>query len=304
MMSLLLDVVTQITLPVVVLAAGGFGLQKWARFDVGTLNRLLIYATLPCFIVVTLSRATIPLGQVQGAAIFTVVQFLALLALGWWVAAGLRLPRSRRIVVALACAFPNSGNFGIPIVELAFGRDMVIHQVVITSIHTVLILIATPLMFAGARAGVAGHLKAVFQTPLIPAVLLGLGLNLLGWRLPQVIETPMETLGRGYVGVALVCLGAQLATSDLRVSMGSAGLAVALRLLLAPVLTGLALAVVPLAPTVEALLLVGACAPVGVLLTIFTAEYRGNVELSSAVVIASTVLSPVFVTAAVVVTRL
>lgn len=304
-MSLLIEVVTQITLPIVALAAAGFGLQKWANFHVQTLNRLLVYATFPCFIIVTLSQATIPLSQVQGTALFTVAQFAVLAAIGWWIGGALKLEHRVRTVVALACAFPNSGNYGIPLVELAFGEDMVIHQVVITSIITVLILIATPVLFAGTRDGGWGsHVKAMFQNPMIPSVAIGLLLNAMNWRLPGVIETPMETLGKAYVGVALFALGAQLAANRLEVPAGSVGLAVALRLLLAPALTGLALLVVPLPGEVKALLFVGATAPVGVLLTIFAAEFKGPVELSSAVVIGSTVVSPLVATAAVVLTRI
>ncbi len=303
-MSLLLEVVTQITLPIVVLAAGGYALQLWARFDVQTLNRLLVYGTFPCFIVVTLSQATVPLGEVRGTAIFTALQFFGLLAVGWWVGGLFKLPRPMRAVVALACAFPNSGNYGIPVAELAFGRDIVTHQVIITSVHTVVILMVAPLMLTGGDGGLKGQLKAMFQTPMIPAVMLGLGLNALDLRLPAVIETPMDMLGQAYVGVALFALGAQLATSRAKVDLGSAGLAIGARLLLAPLLTGLALLVVPLPFEVKALLFVGATAPVGVLLAIFAAEFRGNAELSSAVVIASTMLSPLFVTAALVIVRM
>ena len=122
--------------------------------------------------------------------------------------------------------------------------------------------------------------------------------------LPEVIRTPLQTMGDAYVGVALFALGAQLAEDDLQVPIGSAGLAVALRLLLAPLLTGLALLLIEMPATVEALLLVGSAAPVGVLLTIFASEFRGNVQLSSAVVVSSTLLSPLIVTAAVVIARL
>lgn len=303
-MSILFEVVTQITLPIVLLAAAGYGLQKWASFDIQTLNRLLVYATFPCFIVVTLSQAEIPLSQVQGAAAFTLGQFLFLLALGWWVGTGLGLRRDLRAVVAIACAFPNSGNFGIPVIELAFGQDLVIHQVVITAIYSVVILFSAPLLFAGPEGGVKKHLKTLFATPMIPAVALGLGLNAMNWRLPEVIETPMETLGQGYVGIALFALGAQLAASNLKVPLGTAGVAVGLRLLLAPALTALAMLAVPLSTEVQHLLIVGACAPVGVLVAIFAAEFRGNVELSSAVVIASTLLSPLMVTAVLVMIRL
>jgi predicted permease len=302
-MSLLIDVVIQITVPIVAVAAGGFCMQKFAGADVATLNRFLIYATLPCYIVVTMSQATIPLERVEGAAAFTLVQFFVLLAIGWWVAAGLKLSRQRKVLAALACAFPNTGNFGIPVVELVFGRDMVIYQVVITSVQTVLMLMISPLLYAGCQCGLLGHLKTIFRTPLIPAVLLGLALNALEWRLPLVIERPMETLGQAYIAVALFSMGAQMALADLRMPLRSAGVAVALRLLIAPVLTGLALLALSLPGEVEALLLVAACTPVGVLVPIFAAQFRGDVELSSAVVIASTLLSPVVVTAAVVLTR-
>lgn len=303
-MSLLIDVLIQTTVPIVAVAAAGFCMQKFSGADVTTLNRLLIYGTLPCYIVVTMSQATIPLGRVEGPAAFTIVQFFILLAVGWWAGAALKLSRQRKVLAALACAFPNSGNFGIPVVELVFGRDMVIYQVVITAIQTVLMLMVSPVLYAGGQRGFLGHVKTIFRTPLIPAMLLGLGLNALDWRLPLVIERPLETLGQAYIGVALFSMGAQMALADLRMPLRSAGVSVALRLLLAPALTGLALLILPMSPEVEALLLVAACTPVGVLVPIFAAEFRGNVELSSAVVIASTLLSPIVVTAAVVVTRL
>jgi hypothetical protein len=302
-MSLLFEVVTEITLPIVAVAALGFVLQTRARFDVGSLNRLLIYATLPCFLVVTLAEAELPLAEVRWVALFTVAQFAVLLGLGWSVARALKLPPEVRAVVALACAFPNSGNFGIPVIELAFGRDYVVHQAVITSTHTVLILATAPALF-GAGGGALGHLKAAFQTPLIPALIVGLALNLLEIPLPEVLRTPLDTMGQAYVGVALFALGAQLAANELRVPLGAAGLAVALRLLAAPALTGLALLAIELPATVEALLLVGSATPVGVLLSIFALEFRGNTQLSSAVVLSSTLLSPVAVTLAVLAARL
>jgi hypothetical protein len=301
-MSLLADVLTGITLPIVAVAALGFVLQHRARFDVRSLNRLLIYATFPCFLVVTLAEAELPLREVRGVALFTVAQFFGLLALGWAAGRALRLAPRQRAVVALACAFPNSGNFGIPVAELAFGADYVVHQAVITATHTVLILTTAPVLFGGADTA-TGHLKAAFQTPMIPALLVGLALNLGEVELPDVLRTPLETLGRAYVGVALFALGAQLAQGDLRVPLGSAGIAVGLRLLAAPVLTGLALLALDLPVQVAALLLVGSAAPVGVLVAIFAAEFRGNAELSSAVVVASTLLSPLTVTAALVAAR-
>jgi predicted permease len=302
-MSLLFDVLREVTLPVVLLAAVGFGLQKWARFDVQTLNRLLVYATFPCYIVVTLSEAEIPIAEAQGPAAFVLGQFVVLLALGWAVGRALGLRPDLRAVVALGCAFPNSGNYGIPLIELAFGGDLVFYQVVFTSVHAVVIMVAAPLLFAGREGGVGRHLKTLFSNPMVPAVLVGLGLNALNLRLPGVIATPAATLGDAYLGVALLTLGAQLGASDLRVPLGSAGAAVALRLLLAPALTAAVVVWLPFAWEVRQLLILGACAPVGMLVVVFAAEYRGHAQLAAAAVMASTVLSPLLTTLVLVLLR-
>lgn len=303
MLSLLVEVVTEITLPIVMIAALGALLQMRARFDVRSLNRLLIYATLPCFLIVTLANAELPLSQVQEVALFAAGQYLVLLAAGWSIGRLLGLEPKARAVIGLAFAFPNSGNFGIPLVELAFGNQYVVHQAVITATHTVLILLTAPVLF-GSGGGPLGHLKAAFQTPLIPALAIGLLLNGFEIQLPAAIETPLSTMGQAYVGVALFALGAQLADGDFRVPIGAAGLGLALRLVAAPLLTALALLVIDLPATVEDILLVGSAAPVGVLLTIFAIEFRGNVQLSSALVMTSTLLSPLVVTAVLILARL
>jgi len=304
MLAILHEVVVGVTLPIVLLAAGGFALHTRLSFDVATLNRLLVHGAFPCFIIVTLAEARIPLAQVQGTAIFTVVQFAVLLAVGWWAARAARLDDSSRPLVALTCAFPNGGNFGIPVIELAFGGDLVTHQVVIVSIHTVLLLLVVPLVYARGRTSVLGHARALVETPMLPAVALGLALNALDWSIPEVIRTPMDTLGRAYVGLALVSLGAQLARSGLRVPARATATAVGLRLLAAPALTAAAVFLLPFAAELRALLLVSTCAPAGILLAIFAVEYQAKEELASAVIFVSTLLAPLVVTAALVAVRL
>lgn len=49
-------------------------------------------------------------------------------------------------------------------------------------------------------------------------------------------------------------------------------------------------------PDVTAVLVVAAATPVGVLITIFAAEYKNEPEFISMAVVVSTALSPVFVT--------
>jgi predicted permease len=297
MAGFFLEVITQVTLPIILTAALGFIMQRRLRLDVSTLNRLLIYVTLPAFLLHSLSNATLPLAQVQDTAIFTLLQFLAFLTLGLGLGRLLGLGGPERGVVALAFAFPNSGNYGIPVVELAFGSDYVLHQAVITGIHSILIFTLGPLVLSGRLGGWREAVSAPFRTPLIPAVVIGLLLNATGTRLPQVLDTPLELIGSAYIAIALFALGAQLALADWSVLGRVVGWAAALRLAVAPLLTALVLlALADLPSDVTQLLIVGACAPVGVLLPILCAEYGADARLASAGVIVTTVLSPLLVT--------
>ncbi|MDJ0946195.1 MAG: AEC family transporter [Kiloniellales bacterium] len=303
-MQILLDVVVDITLPVVLIAAFGFVMQRRVGFDIATLNRLLIYVTLPCFLVHSLATAELPLSQVRTTAIFTVVQFFVLLGVGWLVARGAGLAAGARPVVALSAAFANSGNFGIPVIELAFGPAYVLHQAVITAILGILILVVLPVMLAEGRLSLLSALKELFATPLIPAVALGLLLNAFDLALPRVVAQPLQVVGSAYVAVALFGLGAQLAASGWAISGRAVAWGVVLRLCVAPLLTTLAVLLLPGLPVeLRDLLIVGSCVPVGVLLAIFCAQYGRGAELASATVVVSTVLSPVVITLAVVMTR-
>ena len=304
-MGLFLDVVVDITLPVVLIAGFGFALQRGVGFDVASLNRLLVYATLPCFLLHTLSSADLPLAEVEATAVFTVIQFLLLLAIGWMLAGLLARRGEDRPILALAAAFPNSGNFGIPVIELAFGPDYVVHQAVITALLTILILTIAPLFLANRAGGLKGVVQAIFGTPLIPAVAAGLLLNALDVALPRALAQPLQVMGAAYVPVALFGLGVQLASSGWRESGATVAWGVTLRLVAAPLLTTLVLVfLIDLPEGLRDVLIVGSCAPVGVLLAIFCAEYGRGPGLASAMVVLSTVISPLLVTAAIYLTRL
>lgn len=302
-MALLFEVVTEVTLPIILLMVFGWFGQRRLGFDVTTLNRAVIYGALPSLFVDSLSKADLPVGEVQFTVAFTVVQFFGLLTLGWLVGRAMGAPPFARGILALAAAFPNSGNFGIPLAQLAFGADMVMHQAVMTSLHVMLVLaVAPPLLTAGRARGIGLVLNA-FRTPLIPAVALGLALNALDWRLPTVIGYPVELMGATATPLSLTAIGAQLAAGAAFTARGLLGAGIALRLLAAPVATGIALFFLGTGGPLADLLLVGSSIPAAILLAMLCREYDCDPDLASAIVVGSTILCPLTVTAAVILTR-
>lgn len=295
-LSLFLDLLTEVTLPIVALMALGWLVQPRLKLDLATLTRIQIHVILPCFLIHFLSTAELPLSAVWTSAWFTVVSFVALAALGWLAATVLGVGRDLRPVLALAAAFPNSGNFGIPVVQLAFPPDYLLHQAVIVSLHSVLIAVAGVWLLSESRESPAGALRTLARSPMILAVVAGLVLKGFEVRLPTLVSEPLRLMGTAYGPLALFTLGVQLAGARAAVAPLPLSLAVAMRLVLAPALVWGALVLLGVPDDVTNLLVVASCAPVGVLLAIFCVDYRRHPETASAAVVVSTVLSPLTVT--------
>ena len=304
-MELFLTILNEVTLPIVAVAALGYVTQHWLQFDVVSFNRLQVYVILPCFLLHHLSSTRIPIAQVETTAWFTVVQFLALIAIGWATGALFDVPRSARPVLALSAAFANSGNFGIPVAELAFGKDYILHQAVIVSVHSILITSLGVVLVSPERAGCISSLKTAFRTPMIPAVVCGILLNVFEIPLPKAVATSINVMGSAYTPLALFALGAQLAIGRKRSIMPKTlTLALALRFMIAPAGTWIVVALLEVPPGLAGMLVVGASAPVGVLLAIICAEYESEAGFASNVVFVSTVLSPIFVTSVIFAVRI
>ena len=306
-MQLFTEILMNVTLPVVALVGLGFGAQRRLNLDVPSLNRLIVFIIMPAFLLHFLSAARQPIGELWPTIYFTAIQFALLLLLGWLAAKLFRLPAEYAPILAMATVYANVGNYGIPLVKLAFPESFILHQSVITSMMTILIVSVGAWMLAPDRGerGMLARLKVAFETPVVPAVLVGLALRAAEIRLPPVIGTPIELIGTTFPPLALFALGAQLAqTGRGGLEAGPLSLVLILKLLAAPALTwglGLALAI---PDDLLDLYVVAAATPVGVLLALFCAEYDRQPRFVSGAVLFSTLLSPIVVTGWILLVRL
>jgi len=296
-----------VTLPIVALVGLGFGAQWKLRLDVPSLNRLLVFVIMPAFLIHFLSSACQPISELWPTIYFTAIQFVLLILLGWLAAKLFRVPMEFAPILAMATVYANVGNYGIPLVKLAFPERFMLHQSVITSMMTMLIVSVGAWMLAPKReeTGVLVRLKIAFETPVVPAVLVGIALRAAEIRLPAIVATPLELIGSTFPPLALFALGAQLAeTGRGALKVGPMSLLLVLKLMLAPALTwGLAIAL-SIPDDLTELYVVAAATPVGVLLALFCAEYDRQPRFVSGAVLISTLLSPIFVTGWILVMRL
>ncbi len=305
-MALFLDILTKVTLPIITLVALGYLLQGRLKLDIGTLNRVQVYVVMPAFLVHFLATGKQPIGVIWPVFYFGIVQFLLLIPIGWLAVLLLRQRASLGPITGLGTAYANVGFFGIPVTQLAFGADYLIYQSVMTALMSMLgCSVGVWLLAQAGKGGLLSKLKVAFETPLIPSVVLGISLRAFELEMPTVVAQPMQFLGSIFTPLALYTLGAQVAASKvLKIEWIPQILMLLLKFGVAPLLTWWVCRYMGFARDVTDVLVVAAATPVGVLISIFAAEYKNEAEFISTAIVISTALSPIFVTAWIVATRI
>ncbi|MDX2263803.1 MAG: AEC family transporter [Hyphomicrobiales bacterium] len=296
-MQLFLDIFSNITLPILMLVGLGYGVQKRFAFDLPTLSKLQVYVLIPCGILHFLTSARLPLGDALPTVWFTVAQFAAHVAMGWLVATAFGLSGAARTIVALGPGFNNSGNYGLPLIQLTFPPDYLLHQTIVLSMHMVLMASVGIGMMARHSAERPKLITTLFATPMIPAVILGMALKAGDVSLPTPIALPLKLMGEAFTPLALFLLGAQLVGSMSGGERTPLALGLILKLAAAPAVTwGMSVAC-GFPADLTALFVLGSATPVGVMVAVFAARYGCAPSLTASTVFISTVLSALTVTA-------
>ena len=269
-------------LPIITLVALGYALQGKLKLDIGTLNRIQVYVVMPAFLVHFLATAKQPLAAIWPVLGAGFLLFALLIPIGWLVAVLFRQRSSLGPMMGLGTAYANVGFFGIPVIQLAFGPDQLIYMSVMTALMSILVCtLGVWLLAPAGQGGLLSKLKSAFETPLIPSVVLGLALRGFQVELPPLVTQPMQFLGTIFTPLALYTLGAQVAAARIgRFEWGPQILIVILKFGVAPVLTWWVCQVMGFSRDVADVLVVAAATPVGVLITIFAAEYEMEAEFA------------------------
>jgi hypothetical protein len=284
-------------LPILILVALGYGVQKRLQLDLVTLSKLQVHVLIPCAILYFLMSAQLPLKEAWPSLLFTLFLFAAHFTMGWLVGAAVTDNASLRALLGLATAFPNSGNYGIPLIQLTMPADFLLHQTVVLSVHmAVIATFGIWLLSLNNGGGVRQSFwSTLIATPMLPAVAAGFLLKGFEVKFPPSLSIPLRLMGEAFTPIALFLLGAQLSAIQGFGGRGIVTAAVALKLAAAPAVAfGLAL-LAGFPDSLAAFFALTSTIPTGVMLTVFAAPYPNAAGFVAAVVFFGTVFSAVTV---------
>lgn len=215
---------------------------------------------------------------------------------------------------ALGATYSNAVMIGIPLVSLAYGPAGLVYMLTLVSLHALTILTYATVLFelAAARQARQQHMdgqvheslavtvmravQSALMHPVSLPAFLGLIFAQTGLALPELIDKPMDWLGRAFSPLALIMVGIQLqhvlskglpwghrkgGDNAPRLDLKPVIQMVALKNLCHPLLILVAASLMGIADMPLTVMLVTACMPVGANVFLFATRYKvGEAEVS------------------------
>lgn len=216
---------------------------------------------------------------------------------------------------ALSSVFANTGYMGIPLFLTAFGPDGVLPAVIAAVAMAALVMAAGVVMIELALSAGSGFAKAltnvgraVALNPLVIGSVAGFAWNAAGLGLPKPVATFADLLGAAAGPAALFAIGLFLASQSLNALMGGRRAIevvwlLLLKLVVQPLVTWWIARQVGLDQFWTASAVILSALPTGALIFVLARQYGVYVERASAVILASTVVSVVTLSAIMVLLR-
>ena len=282
--------------PIFLIVALGWLLDRKFHLHLESLVKLNIYLMVPAFIF-THVLAT----ELAGSEALRIVGFtlavIAFMFVGSTVAARVfRMEGRQRQSLSLATMFYNCGNYGLPLVTLAFGHKAAAIQIYVLATMNVATY-TIGLFLAQSHGESAGsHRKAlnkVISQPTIYALLAAVLCKTFAVPVSKIVWLwqPLDLLQSGLIGFALVTLGVQMSQTKPAPFRAPLWSAIALRLAIAPLLAmPLALAMGFPKDAVASLVL-AAAAPTAVNTALLAHEFGCDISFSTSAVYYSTLFS-------------
>jgi predicted permease len=275
--------------------AFGYALRKTGVLDTGRVEKIshiIVLITLPALTIasmqVPLSPATIKISEHM--IFIALAYYLGAFCLSLAVCHFLPASGPEKGIFQFILVFPNVGFMGIPIAIAILGPDSLFYVSIFNLPYN---LLAFTLGIYLITSGSPGKFDPrILLTPGFVASMIGLLLFLAGYTLPSPVGTALGLLGWWTSPLALIVVGALLATLPLPHLAGDWRVAVitAFRLLILPVLAFLVLS-----PLVHDRLLLEVAVlliamPAGSYAVLFAEEYKVDSTLASQGVFLSTLL--------------
>lgn len=208
----------KIVAPILVLLLIGAILQRKFQFNLKALAHLITYCFMPAAVFVNIYETSVEMSVIGQITMFIILFIGSQMLISQLLVKVLKLNKQEGAIFKNSVVLINSGNYGIPVAQMIFATQpigvaiqviLVIFQNMTTYTYGLYNLISST------KSGIA-IIRDFLKMPIVHALILGAALNFFNVPIPETFSIPLEHIADGFVAVALITLGAQLSTIEIR----------------------------------------------------------------------------------------
>ena len=295
-MSTLFPLFLENIFPIIAVAGVGFLIQRIFNIDPRPLSVLIFYALTPALIFQLLLESQFTgsdIIRMSGLAALVVI-ILSLLSLG--IGRLLKLSSASTAALLLTVGFMNSGNYGLSLNNYALGK-IGLAWASLYFITTALLNNSLGVFIASmGKKDFRQSLRGMLRVPTLYAIVFAFILRFVDISIPASLLKPIESMASATIPAMLLVLGMQISRAGVPENKSLVGIATFLRLVISPLLAW-ALTLLLGLPEIGAQAgILEASMPAPVLAIIISMEFDTEPDFVSAVVLITTILSPLTLT--------
>ena len=289
----LFTIFKDIILPIFIVMAIGFILQKKFTMDISTLSKLNIYFVVPAFIFVKLYSTQFSASLFGHVLLFFILLVIILYVISTLFAKLLGLDRGKKTTFSNSTMFFNSGNYGVPVNELAFKGDpfAMSIQVIVLTLQNIFTFSYGIFALQSVNTSKWKAMIGYFKMPVLYAMGAGLICNALNIQVPSVILVPANMIANAMIGLALLTLGAQVARIQFKAALSAVYSSLTIRLIISPIIALFIIWLFRVDGMTAQALLIASAMPTSVNSAVIAEEYKNYPEFAAQVVLFSTIIS-------------
>ncbi|MFC3418952.1 AEC family transporter [Salinicoccus hispanicus] len=283
-----------IILPVFLIFGAGYIAQKLLDMDIKSVSALALYILLPLLTFNTFYRNEITMDYFY---LFLFSLIITAILAGITIAIGFFMKSTKEDISAmlLGTLFPNSGNYGSPVVLFAIGATAFDYAVVLMVLHgfiisTVGIFIAS--FGNGATISVKEAVVSIFRIPVIYGALAGILIQLADITIDDKLMEIIEMTGNASIPVVMLILGMQLAQiTKEKFKVKNITTVIAVRMIISPIIAMILVMFMPIDDTMKAVFIILNAMPVAANSTMLAVQFNVKPNLVSFSTLVTTLFS-------------
>jgi len=288
----LLSILISDVAPIFVIAGIGFLLERRLGGSVKVLSSISFNALSPCLVFTQLAGSSMSAGDAGRMAAFCLLLTAIMGFIARMVGSPLHLGGKTRTSFILTVMFSNSGNFALPVILFAFGREGLAHASIYFVTSAVVVYTAGVFIAVHGGHGFQKAMSGMVRVPSLYALAAAFIFLVTRTTIPIAIMRPIGMLSDAAIPMMLLVLGMQLKRATFPERPSAVLVAVALSLLVAPVIGITLSALLGMTSLARDVAIVVSAMPAAVVTTVLALEFDLDSAFVTSVVFVSTLLSP------------